>query len=769
MANFRFVAWPTEFRHITQYFGANPHNYAQFGLPGHEGIDIRAPTGSRVFAVAAGTVIRIHPTAHGHNYGIHVRIEHQDGYKTIYGHLESTNVREGQLVEAGEMIGLADNTGNSFGSHLHLTLKRKGVHNKPWPREIIDPLPFLLPLLGWEEPDGPYVEGWILTDTLSRNGELAQVNAGGATLRVNPEFSVGVPAGTILKITGHHPTFTKVKASRAAVGIDETPPPTTVEPPTTAALIQGWAWESYITIVGDMGVAGPHGINLRHRPKRDSHNIGLVRAGSTLLLDGAKQGNYLPVKARRIDFIEPVALSELPPEPGVSPGVGLQGWVLHRYLEVRDRLGIVSRFGVNLRSQPDPDGENMALVKSEATVRIIGKTEGDYLPIMVRRDDVLNLVSPLPEVQEPESLPATGGPILPAPAPLHDTTPGWVHKANIRTQGESGTIGGDGATLRNAPRRNGQEVGFVPAGSIVIVAGVPVGEYQPVRVDDDLLRPPESSNTEPNPMGQARIGLHASADPDIPDAEFEEFRALRPGIIKVLSFHSPEDLGRLQRQHPDVDWVLRAFLDFGGRDISPAQFFNDTISDMRRALQILPKDRVVIELHNEPNLKPEGLFSSWGNGQEFARWWLDVLERYRSALPGYRYLYPGLSPGTTVINLKQDHIQFIEASRNAVEAADGLAIHTYWSHVYPMSRALDVVDDYISRFRSKPIWITEASNNKGNTTPEQRAQQYIRYWRALQDRPVVQGVTYFVASASNPDFHHEVWVGNDLGRLIGRR
>ena len=93
MADFRFVAWPTEFRRITQYFGANPHNYAQFGLPGHEGIDIRAPTGSRVFAVAAGKVIRIHPTAHGHNYGIHVRIEHQDDYKTIYAHLESTNVR----------------------------------------------------------------------------------------------------------------------------------------------------------------------------------------------------------------------------------------------------------------------------------------------------------------------------------------------------------------------------------------------------------------------------------------------------------------------------------------------------------------------------------------------------------------------------------------------------------------------------------------------------------------------------------------------------
>ncbi|MCB0009577.1 MAG: M23 family metallopeptidase, partial [Anaerolineales bacterium] len=389
MGAFRFEAWPTEFQKITQYFGANPQNYAQFGLPGHEGIDIRAPTGSRVFAVAAGEVFRVHTDASSHNYGIHIRIQHQDDYKTVYGHLESVNVREGQIVEAGQMIGYADNTGNSFGSHLHLTLKKIGVHYPPWPREIIDPLPFLLPLLGWEEPAGPYIEGWIMTAALTRNGNLAQVNAGGATLRVTQDYSAEVPSGTIVIVTGEHPTFTKVKASRAAVGINDTPPPTTSEPPPTAALVRGWAWEAYVTVAGQMGIAGPHGINLRDKPSRDAHNIGLVRAGSTVLLDGEAQNNYLPVKAKRSDFMEPVALTELPPEPGVGPETGQLGWVLHRYLDIRDRLAVVSRYGVNLRSKPDPEGSNVGLVKSSATVRIVGQTEGDYLPIMANLDDVL--------------------------------------------------------------------------------------------------------------------------------------------------------------------------------------------------------------------------------------------------------------------------------------------------------------------------------------------------------------------------------------------
>ena len=127
MAGFRFEVWPTEYRVITQHFGANPRNYAQFGLPGHDGVDLRAPTGSKVFCVAPGEVFRIHNKPTGHNYGIHVRVAHQNGYKTVYGHLQKVFVRTGQIVEAGTVLGLADNTGNSFGSHLHLTLKRTGA------------------------------------------------------------------------------------------------------------------------------------------------------------------------------------------------------------------------------------------------------------------------------------------------------------------------------------------------------------------------------------------------------------------------------------------------------------------------------------------------------------------------------------------------------------------------------------------------------------------------------------------------------------------
>lgn len=142
---FRFEVWPTEFRTITQRYGNNYKYYFEnFGLPGHEGVDIRAPHGSKIFAVAAGQVSKVFTDPRpkkkgGHNYGIHVRILHAEGYETISAHLQEALVAAGDGVKGGDLIGLADNTGNSFGDHLHLTLKQG--------KRIIDPTRFLEPFL----------------------------------------------------------------------------------------------------------------------------------------------------------------------------------------------------------------------------------------------------------------------------------------------------------------------------------------------------------------------------------------------------------------------------------------------------------------------------------------------------------------------------------------------------------------------------------------------------------------------------------------------
>ncbi len=140
------LLWPTDHPLIVQGFGQNPEIYRRWGLPGHEGVDIQAPLNAAVYACADGLVYLVHDGAAGHPYGIHVRIRHADGFSTIYAHLNQALVHAGQIVSAGERIGLADSTGNTTGGHVHLTFKKEGATAAgltSFPNDILDPTPFL--------------------------------------------------------------------------------------------------------------------------------------------------------------------------------------------------------------------------------------------------------------------------------------------------------------------------------------------------------------------------------------------------------------------------------------------------------------------------------------------------------------------------------------------------------------------------------------------------------------------------------------------------
>ncbi|HEY88297.1 MAG TPA: SH3 domain-containing protein [Thermoflexia bacterium] len=160
------MRWPTEFDYITQAFGKRPEYYGQYGLPGHEGIDFRAPTGSKIFAVADGFVSDVRLDGNSKPYGNQVRVQHESGYQTIYAHLLEASVSKGQAVKAGQLVGIADNSGNSAGAHLHLTLKKNGATARGetnYPYDIIDPTPYLKPFAGGEEvapepPAEPFME-----------------------------------------------------------------------------------------------------------------------------------------------------------------------------------------------------------------------------------------------------------------------------------------------------------------------------------------------------------------------------------------------------------------------------------------------------------------------------------------------------------------------------------------------------------------------------------------------------------------------------------
>ncbi|MEW5989225.1 MAG: M23 family metallopeptidase, partial [Chloroflexota bacterium] len=379
MGEFSFLAWPTEYRRISQYFGANPQNYAQFGLPGHEGVDIVAPPGSQVFCVAAGRVSRVITDPGAHSYGIHVRVQHQDGYQTLYAHLQEARVREEQDVEAGQVIGLADNTGNSFGSHLHLGLKKAGAKVGAWPREIIDPTPFLLPMLSWQKPAGPYVEGWVLAAAVTLAGDLAQVNAGGARVRLAPNRAALVAEGTILIVTARPRSgFLPVQLPQAVV--DTAPAaPVTPDPPPSANTLDGWALGRHLIQVGHLGISGPHGLELRLAPYRQAPILALVKSDRTVTILGHGRDEFLPVRVAQEAFLSGPpqdAASPRPestaPAPPTGRAAAYLGWLSVGHLSLNGGQAAVRREGADLLNAPQPDGQPFGFVRGFANVTVAG-------------------------------------------------------------------------------------------------------------------------------------------------------------------------------------------------------------------------------------------------------------------------------------------------------------------------------------------------------------------------------------------------------------
>ncbi|MDX5586205.1 MAG: M23 family metallopeptidase [Aureibaculum sp.] len=90
----------------------------------HNGMDFTAPTGTPIYATGNGKVTRADNTASG--FGQHIEIDHGYGYKTIYAHLSKYNVKRGQIVSRGDLIGFVGNTGRSVGPHLHYEVHKNG-------------------------------------------------------------------------------------------------------------------------------------------------------------------------------------------------------------------------------------------------------------------------------------------------------------------------------------------------------------------------------------------------------------------------------------------------------------------------------------------------------------------------------------------------------------------------------------------------------------------------------------------------------------------
>ena len=105
---------------ITSRYG--PRNDPFSGLYAmHNGIDIAAAPGTPVKSTANGVVVKTGVDAH---YGLYIDVDHQNGYKTRYGHLSAILVKKGMELKRGDVIGQVGMTGRANGYHLHYEIQK---------------------------------------------------------------------------------------------------------------------------------------------------------------------------------------------------------------------------------------------------------------------------------------------------------------------------------------------------------------------------------------------------------------------------------------------------------------------------------------------------------------------------------------------------------------------------------------------------------------------------------------------------------------------
>lgn len=118
--------WPVDNPYITQYFGYT--KFAQSGAYGgsqHNGMDLGAPVGTKIYAPLTGTVRSVGNTdavPGCYSWGKWVLVDHPNGLSSMFAHLSHISVSPGQKLKTSDIVGYVGNTGYSTGPHLHYTV-----------------------------------------------------------------------------------------------------------------------------------------------------------------------------------------------------------------------------------------------------------------------------------------------------------------------------------------------------------------------------------------------------------------------------------------------------------------------------------------------------------------------------------------------------------------------------------------------------------------------------------------------------------------------
>lgn len=125
-----FLRYPVAFSRISSKFNMHRMHPIYHKDKAHKGVDFAAPTGTPIQAAGSGKIEFI---GWQHGYGKVIKIKHDGGFETVYGHMSRFNnqIKRGSRVDMGETIGYVGMTGDATGPHLHYEFHVNGKYTDP--------------------------------------------------------------------------------------------------------------------------------------------------------------------------------------------------------------------------------------------------------------------------------------------------------------------------------------------------------------------------------------------------------------------------------------------------------------------------------------------------------------------------------------------------------------------------------------------------------------------------------------------------------------
>jgi murein DD-endopeptidase MepM/ murein hydrolase activator NlpD len=286
---------------------------------------------------------------------------------------------------------------------------------------------------------------------------------------------------------------------------------------------------------------------------------------------------------------------------------------------------------------------------------------------------------------------------------------------------------------------------------------------------------------------RALPGVHGPADPgDFAwiDRDRHNIKAVQQSGVEAVKVLVPEIQAETIRQLaalPRVRFILaRLFCKLdasrGATMAERVEFFLSQVDPVAAGANG-PLARVFnagvryFEVHSEPNLTGEGLFSNWRDGREFADFFIQVAARLRNRYRGARFGFPGLSPGPDIPGRRAASERFLSEAAAALRDADFLGTHVYWGgDGSTVADALRELDAFLRAHPDKIVLLTEFSNNAQGVSKDAKGDQYREFYQGLKNLPPNLGAAFAFCLSSTGEFQHETWVekGGGLSGIFGR-